>query len=130
MEEQAERPGAGSAERSLYYERALREICAKLQVEVQFEADYDPANMALHLVDQLRMPKPLPMRIHCPAYVHGRMCGVLHVDVEEWATKPHKSHTCQACGHTWQPALFHTVGVRFLPGTQSEPAEEAHSDSG
>lgn len=55
---------------------------------------------------------PVPMLIWCP------ICRARHVDKGEYATKPHSSHTCQGCGHTWKPALVPTVGVQFLPGTK------------
>lgn len=57
-------------------------------------------------------PQPIPMRIFCE-------CGELHIDEGEYATKPHKTHSCQACGRCFQPALVPTVGVRFLPGTKN-----------
>jgi len=68
---------------------------------------------------------PIPMRLPCPGTVpdeHGRAkpCGELHIDVGEFATKPHHTHSCQACGMTWRPAVEHTVGVRFLPGFKNE----------
>jgi len=69
------------------------------------------ANLRNHYEAVLDEPKPL--RICC------EICGTLHIDTGDFKTKPHKSHTCQKCGHTWMPALFHTVGVRFLPGTQN-----------
>lgn len=53
---------------------------------------------------------PIPMRLVC------EICGELHVDQGEFATKRHHTHSCQACGHTWRPAVVATVGVRFLPG--------------
>ncbi len=53
---------------------------------------------------------PIPMRLTCPE------CGELHVDVGEFATKVHHTHSCQACGLTWRPAVVATVGVQFLPG--------------
>ena len=40
----------------------------------------------------------------------------LHIDEGEFATKPHHTHACQACGHVWRPAIVPTTGVRFLPG--------------
>lgn len=58
---------------------------------------------------------PIPMRLVCEA------CGTLHIDVGEFATKPHHTHTCQSCGLTWRPAIVPTVGVLFLPGYQNEP---------
>jgi hypothetical protein len=60
---------------------------------------------------------PIPMRITCPMPT----CGELHVD-EGWpgADKPHHTHVCQKCGHTWRPAVVATVGVRFLPGFKNE----------
>lgn len=54
--------------------------------------------------------KPTPMRLHCPE------CGEMHIDVGEFATRPHHTHACQECGHVWRPAIVNTVGVRFLPG--------------
>lgn len=53
---------------------------------------------------------PLPLIIHCPE------CGARHVDVGEFATKPHRDHSCQKCGLVWRPAKVPTVGVQFLPG--------------
>lgn len=60
---------------------------------------------------------PIPMRITCPMPT----CGALHVDEGAFATKPHHTHSCQICGHTWRPAVVCTVGVRFLPGFKTEP---------
>jgi hypothetical protein len=53
---------------------------------------------------------PIPMFLTCPA------CNARHVDVGEFATKPHHTHSCQGCGLTWRPAIEPTVGVQFLPG--------------
>ena len=57
---------------------------------------------------------PIPMRLTCPS------CGELHIDVGEFATKPHHTHACQYCGMVWRPAVVETVGVRFLPGYRNE----------
>jgi rubredoxin len=53
---------------------------------------------------------PIPMLLWCPE------CKTRHVDKGEFATKPHHTHACQACGFTWRPAVPATVGVQFLPG--------------
>lgn len=53
---------------------------------------------------------PIPMRIPCPS------CGELHIDVGEFATKPHHTHACQHCGMVWRPDVVATVGVVFLHG--------------
>lgn len=70
-------------------------------------------------------PEPIPMRIPCPGVIHvdgqPRVCGALHIDEGEFATKPHHTHACQVCGHVWRPAVVATVGVRFLPGYKNEP---------
>jgi predicted RNA-binding Zn-ribbon protein involved in translation (DUF1610 family) len=58
----------------------------------------------------------IPMRLNCPE------CGELHIDEGAFATKPHHTHACQACGMVWRPAVRNTVGVRFLPGYKGEPA--------
>ena len=60
--------------------------------------------------------EPIPMRLVCPR------CGTLHLDVGEFATKPHHTHACQQCGEVWRPAIVATVGVEFLPGFKNEPA--------
>src|SRR6266850_8084988 len=59
---------------------------------------------------ELRKAEPIPILISCPD------CGTRHVDVGEFATKPHHTHACQTCGLVWRPAIGPTVGVRFLPG--------------
>ncbi len=69
---------------------------------------------------------PLPIRIHCPE------CGKLHVDDGEWMTRSHHTHSCQACGATWRPAVAPTVGVQFLPGFRNaeSPPRQARWGSG
>lgn len=57
----------------------------------------------------------IPMRLNCPE------CRELHIDEGEFATKPHHTHACQACGHVWRPAIVPTTGVRFLPGFKTSP---------
>lgn len=64
-------------------------------------------------------PRPIPMRLTCPT------CGALHLDEGEFATKPHHTHACQACGMVWRPAIEPTVGVRFLPGYKNEETPNA-----
>jgi hypothetical protein len=62
---------------------------------------------------------PVPMTLHCP------QCAALHVDDGEWATRPHKTHQCQACKHEWRPFEYATVGVdRQAPtGAAKEPGD-------
>lgn len=58
---------------------------------------------------------PIPMLLHCPE------CRTRHVDEGEFVSKRlHHTHSCQGCGHTWRPAIEHTVGVQFLPGFKNE----------
>jgi hypothetical protein len=52
---------------------------------------------------------PIPMILMCP------MCNKVHVDKDEWATKPHTKHLCEYCGKDWYPARVPTVGVFPLP---------------
>jgi endogenous inhibitor of DNA gyrase (YacG/DUF329 family) len=49
--------------------------------------------------------KPIPVNIKCPE------CGTEHIDKEEWATRPHKTHQCQQCKHEWRPFEYATVGI-------------------
>jgi len=62
---------------------------------------------------------PIPMRLPCP------QCRALHIDEGDFATKPHHTHACQACGEVWRPAVVATVGVRFLPGFKNEGPDAA-----
>lgn len=48
-------------------------------------------------------PEALPLR--CPE------CIAPHIDKDEWATKPHRTHLCEYCGHKWRPKETATVGV-------------------
>lgn len=63
--------------------------------------------------------EPIPLRLPC------ERCGNLHIDVGEFATKPHHTHTCQHCGLTWRPAKEHTVGVQWIPGWKNAEPPEA-----
>ena len=67
-----------------------------------------------HLRGLREIPTVFPMRLICPR------CAELHIDTGEFATKPHHTHACQNCGEVWRPAVFNTVGVRFLPGFKNE----------
>lgn len=62
----------------------------------------------------------VPMLLWCP------VCHERHIDEGEFATKPHRDHSCQHCGLTWRPAKICTIGVRFLPGYENE--REAHGE--
>lgn len=53
-------------------------------------------------------PGPLPTVLYCPE------CRTQHIDLGEWATRPHKKHLCSECGFEWQPALIPTVGVKSI----------------
>ncbi len=57
---------------------------------------------------------PIPMHLYCPR------CHTQHIDEGEFVTRSHKTHTCQVCGEHFQPALVPTVGVKFLPGCESD----------
>lgn len=53
----------------------------------------------------------VPLALWCPK------CSAPHVDEGEWATRPHKTHQCQSCGHEWRPFDYPTTGVPQLkPG--------------
>jgi len=38
-------------------------------------------------------------------------CGKAHVDRDEWANKPHKTHLCEFCKHAWKPFDYYTAGI-------------------
>jgi len=52
--------------------------------------------------------RPIPMVLHCPK------CRGQHIDREEWATYPHKTHRCEHCGELFRVAEIPTVGVEAL----------------
>lgn len=82
------------------------------------EAGWDPRRAWTEVSGQAYPePPPIPLRLNCP------ICGTLHCDEGEQATKPHRTHACQACGHLWAPAVVPTVGVKFLPGCRNETTE-------
>jgi len=61
-------------------------------------------------LDEKRAADELPIRmlLECPN------CFERHIDEGEWATRPHKIHECQACGHQFKVCDRPTVGVKFL----------------
>jgi hypothetical protein len=54
---------------------------------------------------------PQPMVLNCP------QCGSQHIDQDEWAMKPHKTHLCASCGFQWSPFGYATVGVAAIAPT-------------
>lgn len=48
---------------------------------------------------------PLAMELNCPS------CNKPHADEGVWASKPHKTHQCQHCNHTWKPFDYPTAGI-------------------
>lgn len=81
-------------------------------------AEREIVALRARLAEAVAPKGPIPMRLLCP------VCGELHVDEGEFATRAHHTHACQACGHVWRPAVVATVGVRFLPGFKND-AEKA-----
>ena len=47
----------------------------------------------------------VPLQLMCPN------CGKQHIDRDEWATRPHRTHLCEYCGNKWRPYMGATVGV-------------------
>ena len=41
-------------------------------------------------------PLPRPALLFCP------FCRAQHIDVGEWATRPHHKHLCAVCGEVWR----------------------------
>jgi hypothetical protein len=68
-------------------------------------------------------PSTVPMYLTCPK------CNARHIDDGDFATKVHHTHSCQACGMTWRPAVVPTVGVAFLPGFKNEAGGEERADA-
>ena len=48
---------------------------------------------------------PIPMILNCP------QCSKQHIDRDEWAARPHRTHLCEHCGYKWRPDERYTVGV-------------------
>jgi hypothetical protein len=62
-----------------------------------------------------RLVAPVRLLLWCPG------CKCRHIDVGEFATRPHHTHACQTCGMVWRPGVVPTVGVEFLPGFKDQP---------
>lgn len=69
---------------------------------------------AIAIVKDHLLISPIPMILYCP------MCKARHIDIGEFATKPHATHACQKCGHCWRMSIVPTIGVQFLPGFKNE----------
>jgi hypothetical protein len=54
------------------------------------------------------LPVPLRALLFCPR------CRGQHVDRGAWATKLHRTHRCEHCGHEWIASSVRTVGVEAL----------------
>lgn len=88
----------------------------------QLEAELISARSTLQSVERnnelgkliAQVDRPIEMFLNCP------LCGARHIDVGEFATKPHHTHACQGCGLPWRPAIGPTVGVQYLPGFKNE----------
>jgi rubredoxin len=71
-----------------------------------------PPAIPIDFIEPSRLTRhhSIPMILHCP------MCNGRHIDEKEFEHKPHHTHACQHCGHSWRPAKVNTHGVQFLPG--------------
>ena len=87
--------------------QALAEI-AGLQYTLDFCAKDHEAILAQRDRALAVVEAPIPMILHCV------VCNEQHVDRDEWATRPHKTHWCEHCGTEWRPSLRPTVGVETL----------------
>ena len=86
------------------------------EVEGGWKEEVDKLRTALSSHEE-KTKAPVPMLLWCPE----PKCRERHIDRGEFATtRWHHTHSCQACGHTWRPAVVHTVGVQFLPGFKDE----------
>jgi len=106
--------------------RSFRRVVSMIAGVVE-EHDADAADALMKQVDEFgpditayqdlveaaepASPEPIPMLLRCPA----QDCGSIHLDEDEWAVRPHKTHQCQICGEEWRPANVPTVGVVSLP---------------
>jgi hypothetical protein len=52
--------------------------------------------------------EPVRRALWCPH------CGVRHIDLDEWAIRPHHVHLCLTCSHSWDEGAL-TYGD-LLPG--------------
>jgi predicted RNA-binding Zn-ribbon protein involved in translation (DUF1610 family) len=56
---------------------------------------------------------------HVPTVLRCPECGDIHIDRDEWAARPHRTHQCQACKHEWRPYEVATVGVESWDSASS-----------
>lgn len=106
------RPGFPVLEDADPHRHIINRLGAILDLESDVKAlTLNDIENALHTL----MAESTPMYLSCPG------CKARHIDVGEFATRPHHTHSCQECGLTWRPAIGPTVGVKFLPGFKNEP---------
>ena len=77
-------------------------------VEWEFDTFRVSNARAAELTESLTWAVPVPMVLHCPK------CFTQHVDQDEFATRPHRTHRCVQCAHEWRPANVYTVGVAAI----------------
>ena len=86
-------------------------ICRRQLCTVEDELRVARENIAALTETPLtETPAPVPIILSFP------QCHARHIDRGEFATKHHHTHSCQACGACWRPAVVATVGVQYLPG--------------
>lgn len=85
---------------------ALDEVVS--MVETMMGGEPKPPAAPRLVVPSEGPPVPIPVILTCPS------CNARHIDVGEFATRVHHTHSCQTCGLTWRPAIVPTVGVQFL----------------
>lgn len=93
----------------------LREAVTEVGCLNDYRSRYEDLVRKLNAVEV--EPSPIPITLNCPC------CGARHIDEGEFATRPHKRHSCQECGINWTPSDHPTVGVRFLPGCKNPGSE-------
>lgn len=86
-------------ERAEYHAKGNRDAAS-----ARSRAAFDVLGRAITALSTLQA-RPIPMTLECPK------CERRHVDEGEWATRLHKTHQCQHCGHEWRPLPYPTVGV-------------------
>lgn len=94
--------------------KALGAMLHTPSLKEAFEAGIAEIERLRSALDAGPSTAPVPMLLWCP------QCSERHIDIGEFATRPHHTHACQDCGMVWRPALVPTVGVYFLPGFKNE----------
>lgn len=75
-------------------------------------------------LQQIKLERDALLNVGVPTETKCPKCNTLHVDQEQWATTPHRTHLCHACGNLWRPYAVATYGTDFHAACREQLSEQ------